>query len=97
MRVYEQSDGCLTVAITDGIHRIIRCRDNIQWIVQQRTSPNGKRPWSSLAFCATKRGLEIATNALDLGNPIACWVGWLPEPETEPFNDVTHLRNGRAA
>ncbi len=78
MAVHESGHDCQTVAVSDGMHRIIRCRDNIQWIVQYLGAPNGKRPWRSLSFCVSKRGLEMAVAAREITGPVAEWVRRFP-------------------
>lgn len=38
--------------------RIIRCKGNLQWIVQRRDKAgHSKWPWKALAFCVTRAGL----------------------------------------
>ena len=44
------------VKMIDSRHRIIRCKDNIQYISQIRTGGNSKRPWRAVSFYLSKAG-----------------------------------------
>ena len=42
------------IVFMQGDHRVVRCKDGLQWIVQKSS---GER-WVNLAFCATHSGLH---------------------------------------
>jgi len=50
-------DYAKVVARLDERHRIIVCRDNLQWILQRRDRRTGTRPWASLRYCQTREAL----------------------------------------
>ncbi len=56
-----------------GRWRIIRCRDDIQWIVQrdERRGPAGRaaRPWRGVAYVASQRFLREVISRPSLGIP----------------------------
>lgn len=37
-------------------HRVINCRDDIQWIIQCRSSV-GRTPWRGVSYCRTREAL----------------------------------------
>ena len=55
----ETRDGYGRVIFSNGCHRVILCKDGIQWIIQRRR-PNalaGRAAWDALAYCTTKKAL----------------------------------------
>ena len=48
LRLKESEDTYPHVVVQDGKHRIIECRDRIQWILQRR---EGERRWTSISYC----------------------------------------------
>ena len=69
-----------------GRWRIIRCRDDIQWIVQrdERRGPAGRalRPWRGVAYVASDRFLREVISRPSLGvpaNTLATLLAALPE------------------
>lgn len=38
-------------------HRIIRCKENIQWIIQRRKTGAGAR-WEAFSYCVTQKALS---------------------------------------
>ena len=49
--------------------RVIRCRDNVQWILQRRKKGGAERPWRSVGYCTTRKAI-IRLRASSCG-PIA--------------------------
>lgn len=50
-------DGILFTFLKEPM-RIVRCRGNLQWIVQRRQrNSSSKRPWKAVAYCVTRDGL----------------------------------------
>ena len=45
-------------------HRVIVCKDRIQWIVQRRKTGGAERPWRALGYHLTKDALIRACAAL---------------------------------
>ena len=41
----------------DDTHRVIVCKDGIQWITQRRKSGGAERPWRALGFYTTRKAL----------------------------------------
>ena len=63
------------LAILDHRHRVIICRDGIQWIPQRRKPGGAARPWRALGYHTTRTSLiracatlcrEIDPNAMSL-------------------------------
>lgn len=47
------------VAILNPRHRVIVCRDGIQWILQRRAGErHGRARWDSRSYCRTREGLN---------------------------------------
>lgn len=44
--------------MTLGEHRVIRCRDGIQFILQRSRTRGGSIEWKNLRFCVTRKALE---------------------------------------
>lgn len=42
----------------DDKHRIIRCKEDIQYISQIKTGGNAQRPWRAISFYVTKAGAK---------------------------------------
>ena len=54
----EESDGYSGEIAQHGKHRVILCRDGIQWIIQRKGgSRRGSVRWRSLSYCTTKKAL----------------------------------------
>jgi hypothetical protein len=49
----EASDSYDKVIAKDAQHRVIMCRDNIQWIIQRKQSDR----WRSESYCTTRTAL----------------------------------------
>ncbi len=68
----ESEDGYPSIA-RSGRWRIIRCRDDIQWIVQrdERRGSAGRaaRPWRGVAYVANERFLREVISRPSLGIP----------------------------
>ena len=64
----ESDDNYPVVAHLDDRHRVISCRDGIQWIVQRRMNTGGSG-WRGLSFCRTREAL-ICDAERRLGRPI---------------------------
>ena len=45
------------VAVLDHKHRVIACKDGIQWITQRRKSGGAERPWRALGYYTTRKAL----------------------------------------
>ena len=61
--------------------RIIRCRGNLQWIVQRR-SRNSRinRPWKAVAYCVSRDGLTRVLRGRYKATPgLRAFVDSLPE------------------
>lgn len=76
-RLREESDNYPhVVTLLNDNRRVIRCRDGIQWIVQQRI---GSR-WRSQSYCRSKAGLmgcvgtEISDMALAVLKALPNWI-----------------------
>lgn len=57
----ETSDGYSDEICRAGGHRVIVCRDGIQWIIQRITRASGGPPrasWRAVAYLTTRQGLE---------------------------------------
>lgn len=54
----ETSDDYARIVWADGNHRIIRCRSDLQWIIQRRERGNASRPWRATAFVVNPRNLR---------------------------------------
>lgn len=55
----ETRDGYCRTIVSDGSHRVILCKDGIQWIIQRRR-PNaeaGRAAWDALGYCTSKTAL----------------------------------------
>ena len=52
----EGSNSYARIVHVDGLCRVIRCRDDLQWIVQ---TASAKRPnvWRSHSYCTTRQSL----------------------------------------
>ena len=54
----ETSDECQRVIACLGFeHRVIVCRDGIQWIAQRRKKGGAERPWRSLRYFRSREAL----------------------------------------
>ena len=49
----------------DDTHRVIVCRDGIQWITQRRKSGGAERPWRGLGYFRTRKALIRACALLE--------------------------------
>ncbi|MGJ8585424.1 MAG: hypothetical protein ACSHXD_15120 [Marinosulfonomonas sp.] len=56
---WETHDLYRNVVVSDGRHRVILCRDAIQWIIQRRRRSvrPGQPAWDALSYCTTKSAL----------------------------------------
>lgn len=66
MTLRETSEHYARVVCRSGEHRLILCRDGIQWILQRRTragSAAGAR-WEAVAYCRTREGLQSVLSGL---------------------------------
>ena len=52
------------LAVLDQKHRVIICRDGIQWITQRRKSGGAARPWRALGYHTTQTSLIRACATL---------------------------------
>ncbi len=52
----ESADAYVRVIARHGRHRVILCRDGIQWIIQRRKSGVTGR-WKALSYCTTRAAL----------------------------------------
>ena len=66
------------IAHLDERHRIIICKDALQWILQRRTG-SGEWPWKALHYCQTRKALIRVTGT-------ACRV-----PDPEAMNTLAEL------
>ncbi len=68
---WETHDQYRDVVVTDGVHRVILCRDAIQWIIQRRrgTVRPGQSAWDALSYCTTKSALVRLSEPLFDGIP----------------------------
>lgn len=54
----ETADGYDNVLVAlDQQHRVITCRDRLQWILQRRKNGGAERPWRALGYFRTKAAL----------------------------------------
>jgi len=55
----ECADDYARVIHQHGSHRVIRCKDNLQWIVQRRRArcKPGGAAWDAVHYCATREAL----------------------------------------
>jgi hypothetical protein len=53
------------LAILDQGHRVIVCKDGIQWITQRRKSGGADRPWRALGYYTTRNALIRACALLE--------------------------------
>jgi hypothetical protein len=53
------------VAILDQRHRVIVCKDGIQWITQRRKSGGAARPWRAMGYYTTRKALIRACALLE--------------------------------
>ena len=81
----ESDDNYPAMTHLDDRHRVINCRDGIQWIVQRRMNTSGSG-WRGLSFCRTREAL-IRDAERRLGAPIpkdaAAILSALPERHPE--------------
>jgi len=82
----ETADGYIGTIVQSGRFRVVRCKDDIQWIVQKDARAHGagakKRPWYGVAYILNKRFLPIVIERPSLGIPpvdIGNLVAGLPE------------------
>ena len=74
------------VAVLNDQTRVVRCPDDVQWIVQRKISQTDPtKMWSSIAFCRSKEALLRCSGAPD--HPV---LAALPDGVTYPL-----LRYGR--
>ena len=52
------------VAVLDHKHRVIVCKDGIQWITQRRKAGGAERPWRGLGYFRTRKALIRACATL---------------------------------
>ena len=73
----ETSDSYAHVLLQIGNrHRVIVCRDAIQWILQRRKNGGAERPWRALGFYRTRKALIAACATLH-GQVDPCAMGIL--------------------
>ena len=61
----ETSDNYEAVlSVLDHRHRVIICRDGIQWIIQRRKTGGAARPWRALGYHTTRNALIRACATL---------------------------------
>ncbi|AXI54843.1 hypothetical protein C1J05_10355 [Sulfitobacter sp. JL08] len=53
------------VAVLDHKHRVIVCKDGIQWITQRRKSGGADRPWRGLGYYTNRKALIRACALLE--------------------------------
>ncbi|MDU8946119.1 hypothetical protein [Ovoidimarina sediminis] len=51
------------IAQVDDRHRVIVCKDGIQWILQRREKGTGRWPWKARHYCRTRKALLRVTGA----------------------------------
>lgn len=62
---YQSVAACL-----NSTWRIIRCRDDIQWILQRRKNGGAERPWRAVAYCCTLKALfRLCASCCGLSEP----------------------------
>lgn len=54
-----------------GRWRVIRCRDDIQFIVQRKAAPGGERPWRGVAYVVDPAALGVVLDRVSPGIPAA--------------------------
>ncbi len=87
----ETADDYDRVLIASGRYRIIRCKDDIQFIIQRRRpnggpSGGGEFPWKPLAYVMLKRELPMVLERPSLGIPagdLAVLLAGLSETQTQ--------------
>lgn len=53
------------VARLSGDWRVIRCKDDLQWILQRRKKGGAERPWRAVGFYLTRDALLRASARID--------------------------------
>jgi hypothetical protein len=60
------------VAVLNDRHRVIVCKEGIQWILQRREKSPAERPWRGLHYCQTRKALIRLSGAFSPAvDPIA--------------------------
>jgi hypothetical protein len=68
---HETSDAYARTLATSGRWRAIRCRDDLQFILQRRRGGNRKWPWQAVAYILNARALPPVLHRPSLGIPAA--------------------------
>ena len=75
--------------------RVIACRNHIQWIIQKKGgSRDGRTRWRSIAFCATRRGLQRFLPQSDAAE-VAALLDWVSQQPPHFSTQSTHVRGAR--
>ena len=76
----EEADNYHTVVFKTETHRVIPCRDGIQWILQRRKGlRHGQPRWASISYCTTRKALVRVWHAKTGDYNGAVKLGRLPE------------------
>ena len=66
---HETADGYARVLAASGRWRVVRCRDDLQFVVQKRAGRARARPWEALAYILDRKALGPALHRAALGIP----------------------------
>lgn len=66
---HETSEAYARVLATSGRWRVIRCKDDLQFVVQERARRAGSRPWRAVAFIYAPSALGAVLHRPSLGIP----------------------------
>ncbi|RMD92993.1 MAG: hypothetical protein D6811_05850 [Alphaproteobacteria bacterium] len=83
---HETSDRYARALATSGRWRVIRCKDDLQFIVQRRRGGSRKWPWEAVAYVLSARALPPVLQRPSLGIPaddLARLTAALPRPVTK--------------
>ena len=81
-QLQETSDECQGVIAWLGFeHRVIVCRDGIQWIAQRRKKGGAERPWRSLGYFRSREALTRFCATLCVRIDPAAWAALAALPE----------------
>jgi hypothetical protein len=69
--LHETADGYHGTLAASGRWRAIRCRDDLQFILQRRRGGNRKWPWQAVAYILNARALPPVLHRPSLGIPAA--------------------------
>jgi hypothetical protein len=66
---HETADAYARALAVSGWWRIVRCRDDIQFIVQRRRGGSRKWPWQAVAYVLSAKALPPVLHRASLGIP----------------------------